>query len=130
MGGVAVAGGYFLDTFAIVEYLSGNAKFARYVDHGDCVTSIFNLTELYFAALRDHSEEYADRVYLAFRPNLVEITDEDVKEGMLDRLRLKAKGAGLSYADAVGYAMAKRTRRKFLTGDRAFSDLPGVEFVK
>ncbi len=121
---------YFLDTYAIVEYLSGSRKFAPYIDSGRWATSMLNLMEMYFAALRDNSEDYADRAYLAFRQNVSEIRDEDVKEGMLTRLRLKARRLDLSYADAVGYAMARRMGSKFLTGDRAFKGLPGVEFVK
>ena len=121
---------FFLDTFALVEYLSGNRKFVRYVEDEEWTTSILNLMEPHFVTLRDHSEEYADKVHLAFRPGLSDITDEDVKEGMLARLRSKARRLDFSHADAVGYVMAKRIRSMFLTGDNAFSCLPGAEFVK
>ena len=121
---------FFLDSYAIMEYLSGNKRFAPYIDRGDWATSVFDLVEVYYAALRDQSEEYADRACLAFRPGMIEIKDEDVKAGMATRLRLRAKDLNLSYADALGYEMAKRTGAKFLTGDRAFSGLPEVEFVR
>jgi predicted nucleic acid-binding protein len=121
---------FFLDSYAIVEYLSGNTKFAPYVDRWNWATSILNLMEVYYVGLRDQSEVYADKAYLAFRPGVVEIEDRDVKAGMATRLRLKARGVNVSYADALGYEMAKRISAKFLTGDRVFSGLPEVEFVK
>ena len=113
----------------MLEYLSGNKKFAPYLDQGAWATSVLALTEVYYVSLRDQSEEFADRAYLAFRPGVAEIEDEDVKAGMLTRLRLRARGLNLSYADALGYEMARRMGAKFLTGDRAFSGLPEVEFV-
>jgi len=121
---------FFLDSYAILEYLSGNKKFAPYVDRGDWATSILNLVEVYYAGLRDQSEEYAERAYLAFRPGMIEIDDRDVKAGMATRLRLRARNLKLSYADALGYEMARRIGARFLTGDRVFSGLPDVEFVK
>jgi predicted nucleic acid-binding protein len=121
---------FFLDSYAIIEYLSGNKKFAPYVDGGNWATSILQLVEVYYTGLRDQSEDYADRAYLAFRPGMMAIDDRDVKAGMATRLRLKARNLNLSYADALGYEMAKRIGAKFLTGDRVFSGLPEVEFVK
>lgn len=121
---------FFLDSYAIIEYLSGNEKFAPYVDGGNWVTSILNLVEVYYAGLRDQSEAYADRAYLAFRPGMIDIDDEDVKAAMATRLRLRARDLKPSYADALGYEMAKRVGAKFLTGDGVFQGLPDVEFVK
>ncbi len=36
----------------------------------------------------------------------------------------------MSYADAVGYYLAQKNKLKFLTGDKEFEELAGVEFVK
>ena len=46
------------------------------------------------------------------------------------QLRHELRSLELSYADALGYHIAKKERVKFLTGDRAFRDLPGVEFLR
>ena len=121
---------YFLDSYAMIEYLSGNERFAPFVDRGDWATSVFNLAEVYYVSLRDVSEEYAERAFLAFGTGMVEASDGDVKAGMVTRLKLRARDLKLSYADSIGYEMAKRVGAKFLTGDSAFSELPGVEFVK
>jgi predicted nucleic acid-binding protein len=43
------------------------------------------------------------------------------------RLRSSTKERHYSYADAFGYLMSRRLGLTFLTGDRAFAGLPGVE---
>lgn len=121
---------YFADTYALVEYLRGNRAFARIIEEEEWSTSILNLIELYFAVLRDNDEKLADRALLAFRRHAVDIADADIRTGMGLRLRHKAKKLDLSYADAVGYAMAMRLHTEFLTGDRAFEGFDGVKHVK
>lgn len=111
---------YFLDTCAIIEYLRGNPKFARYLEGRGSVTSLLNLMEPYCVVLRDNSEEDAERVWPAFRQQAEELTDEAVKEAMKSRLKLRARGLNLSYADAVGYSLALGLHAKFVTGDEAF----------
>jgi predicted nucleic acid-binding protein len=130
LGRVASAPKFFLDTYAIIEYLRGNPRFARYVEGRDWVTSLLNLMETYYAVLRDNSEDDAERVWLVFRDRAVGLADEDVKAGMKTRLALRARGLDLSYADAVGYHLAQRVHAKFVTGDAAFSRLPHVEFLE
>ncbi len=120
---------YFVDTYAMIEYLSGNKRYLRYFKN-DLHTSKLNLMELYFLVLREHGENTADRSYATFRLFETSFDDEDVKEAMKLRLRLKAGKNHLSYADALGYHIAKRIGAKFLTGDDAFQRLPNVEFVK
>ncbi len=65
-----------------------------------------------------------------FRVFETSFSDDDIKEAMKMRLRLKAGKTSLSYADALGYHLAKKLGMKFLTGDDAFKHLPNVEFVK
>ena len=59
---------------------------------------------------------------------MVNIGDETLKEAIQFRKTLKKRR--LSYADCIGYIYAKRHGMKFLTGDKEFENLPGVEFVK
>lgn len=120
---------YFIDTYAMVEYLSGNKHYSKYFDH-DLHTSKSNLMELYFLVLKEQGEDMADRSYTTFRLFETSFDDEDVKEAMKIRLRLKADKTHLSYADALGYWLSKKLGAKFLTGDDAFRHLPNVEFVK
>jgi predicted nucleic acid-binding protein len=53
----------------------------------------------------------------------------DIEGAMKLRLKLKKKGQDISYADAMGYYLAKKSNIKFLTVDKWFKDLEGVEFV-
>lgn len=114
----------------MIEYIRGNKAYLKYFSSLDLKTSILNLTELYFHVLRDAGERKAEDTYMLFKQFSVPIIDEDVKEGMKFRLRLKARRTDVSYADAIGYAMAERMKAKFLTGDNSFKALSNVEFVK
>ena len=121
---------FFLDTYAIQKYLRGNAEYLNRMSGAELATSLLNLMELYYVFLRDHGEKAAESVYSTYRHYQAEIIDEDVRSGMALKLRMKSKRVGLSYADALGYAIAERLRMKYLTGDDAFRSLPNVEFVK
>jgi len=120
---------YFIDTYAMIEYLSGNKRYSKYFGY-ELYTSKLNLMELYFLVLREHGEDVAERSYTTFRVFETSFDDEDVKEAMKMRLRFKARQTQLSYADAIGYQLSKKLGAKFLTGDDAFKHLPNVEFVK
>ncbi|MEK6979165.1 MAG: PIN domain-containing protein [Candidatus Micrarchaeota archaeon] len=121
---------YYLDTYALIEYLKGNPKYKRYIEYA-ISTSRFNLMELYYASLRDSDEETAERDYETFVPAEVEIPERTLKNAMKFRLDLQQKKkANLSYVDAIGYRYALENKLKFLTGDKAFEGLENVEFVK
>jgi predicted nucleic acid-binding protein len=121
---------YFLDTYAMIEYLRGNPNYSKYFSNTDLSTSIMNLAELYFLVLREHDEEKADKAYSAFRHYQKAIEEQDVRNGMKLRLRVKLDNIDISYADAIGYAMSEHLGALYLTGDSAFKKLPNVEFVK
>jgi len=118
---------YFFDTYALWETIKGSENYAKYRSC-DCKTSIFNLVELYFALLREGGPAAAAAGYRRLKSCLVGIHDEDVFEAM--QFRLSAKKKNLSYADCMGYVMARHAGVKFLTGDAAFEEMAGVEFVK
>jgi len=122
--------GYFLDTYAMMEFTGGNTRYRKYFESTPLFTSFLNLTELYYHALRDGGEESAQRLYLAFRRFAIELKEDDIFSGMRFRIRMKASGRGISHVDALGYAMAGRTGSLFLTGDAAFRGVPNVEFVR
>lgn len=56
--------------------------------------------------------------------------DDQIKNAMKLRKKMKGKGLNISYADALGYSIALELDIKFLTGDREFKDLGNVEYVK
>lgn len=118
---------YFFDTYALVEVTKGNKNYAKYAEC-ECKTSIFNLAELYYFLLRDFDKSLAMHHFKRLRSNLLEINDEDVFIGM--QLKLSSKKQNLSYADCLGYAMAKNHGIRFLTGDEKFETIQNVEYVK
>jgi len=121
--------GYFVDTYSIIEFLKGNKKFIKYFK-GNPIATILNLMELYYIVLRDFGKKQADKEFSRFLNCSVDFNNEDVKEAMQFRLKFRKKGKDFSYADAVGYTVAKKNKVKFVTGDDAFRKLRNVKFVK
>jgi len=119
---------YFYDSYAIIEALKGNLAYRKYFDGPKGVTTRLNLMEVYYALL--DNERYADEVYASFLSTVVEPTDDQVKAAMRERRKMHKKGLRTSYVDAIGYVLAREKGLRFLTGDREFRELPGVEFVK
>jgi len=121
---------FFLDTYAMWEYLAGNRRYLKIISSAELVTSLLNLIELYYVVLREHGEGPADGAYAAFRHYQVDSTEDDAKEGMKLKLRMRSKGLSFSYADAFGYAIAGRLGARYLTGDEVFKNLSNVDFLK
>jgi predicted nucleic acid-binding protein len=118
---------YFFDTYALIEILKSSPFYVSYLDE-QITTSIFNLTELFYIALKELGEQKAKEVYSRYKASAVEIQDEIIFEAM--KFKLKHTEQNLSYADCIGYIYAKANGLKFLTGDKEFKGLANVEFVK
>lgn len=119
--------GYFLDTYAIIEFLKGNEKLVPYLSNEKNLTSVLNLIELYYYLLSRMGEATADEKTLPFFSISVNPRPLAIKNGM--KFRLENRKKNLSYADCLGYALARENGLKFLTGDKQFKGLPNVEFV-
>jgi predicted nucleic acid-binding protein len=119
---------FFFDTYALYEIIIGNASYRKYDVDVSFVTSRLNLMELYYGLLRKYGKKVAGEYYDAFIPHAIEIGDDTIKAAM--ELRLANKEKKMSYVDCVGYVFAVQNRLRFLTGDKAFKDLAGVEYVK
>ena len=120
---------YFLDTYAIIEFLKSNKAYLKYFKQRS-ITSRLNLMELYYKSLRDFGKELADKFYSMFLTFAVDFSDDAIKEAMEFRLKMRKEGKDFSYTDAIGYIVAKKNKAKFLTGDEEFKGLPNVKFVK
>ena len=120
---------YFFDTYALLEIFYGNERYWKYLDE-EVVTTRLNLMEVYYHLLREQGEDVAARYYDETVGYAVSFDDEDIKEAMRFRLKLKTAGKNLSFVDALGYGIAKKLGIKFLTGDRAFEGMDNVEYVK
>ena len=119
----------FFDTYALFEIIEGNQSYREQYTIGVAiVTTRLNLMELHYGLLAKYRKEEADRYYDRLLEFTVEITDNIIKSASEFRLSLKKRD--LSYIDCIGYILARSRGIKFLTGDRQFEDLEGVEFVK
>lgn len=119
---------YFYDSYSIIELFRGNQEFAKYFSEHEGITAFHNATEVYYIMLREEGEERA-KAALDFMRKLTIFPDFDILEEAM-KFRIKNKKNKFSYADCLGYIMAKRNNLIFLTGDFAFKNFPNVEFVK
>jgi predicted nucleic acid-binding protein len=121
---------FFADTYAIIEFLKGSPDYLPYKD-AVLVTTEFNLCEFAYAAFRDYpdtAQEICSQVRHGMR--LYHPGDRDYLRAARMRRVHARQGRKFSLIDCVGYSVAESLTIPFLTGDREFEDLPGVEFVK
>jgi predicted nucleic acid-binding protein len=123
MGQVA----YFFDTYALFEILRGNAAYDRFQADG-FITTKLNLLEFHYRALELYGERFADTTFQKLLPNTIVIPDAVLLRA--SKLKRREKKRRLSYVDCIGYELAQTNALPFLTGDKEFRDMPGVEFVR
>lgn len=116
---------YFFDSYAIIELLMRNPEYKKYEEY-PLVTTALNKIEVGWWALTKYDENLA-KILLNSLSNTQEFSDEIIHDALL--FRKEHKKRDLSFADAIGYVFAQKHNLLFLTGDRQFKDLPGVEFV-
>lgn len=119
---------YFLDSYAMYSYLEGNDRLSPYFADEGLLTSSFNIAELYYHLLLKKGEKLADEWTIPFISVSTNPSPLTIKNAM--KFRLANKKKNFSYADCIGYQLAKERNLKFLTGDEQFKGLPNVEFVK
>lgn len=115
----------FLDTYALVEILNGNPAYRDELEGAG--TSLYHLYELHVQLARLRDESTADTVFGDLRPLAAEVEDADVLAA--SRFKRAHPKKRLSYADALGYAMAREREVPFVTGDAAFRGVEGVRFI-
>jgi predicted nucleic acid-binding protein len=118
---------YFFDSYALFEIYEGNPAYDAFFNH-QITTSALNVGEFYYGLLKRTNSSRAGLITEAFDPDILEIDLNTVKRAMEFRFRhIKKK---FSTVDCIGYQLALVHNLKFLTGDKEFDGLPGVEFVK
>ncbi len=118
---------YFYDTYAIIEILKDNPRYFFYSDKPVFITKL-NLFEIYYYLLRTQGESLSDEFYEAYEERIMDYDFSVIKAAA--KLKRKFKERKMSMTDCIGYSLALSKSLKFLTGDKAFKDLPNVEFVK
>jgi uncharacterized protein len=122
---------FFGDTYALIELLKGNPNYEGY-SRADLVTTEFNILELTYALFRDFGRDEAASVIDVMRVKIeVMLTkDSDYLNASDFRLSANRTGKKLSLVDALGYSYSRKLGIKFLTGDKEFSGMENVEYVK
>ena len=118
---------FCLDTYALVEIALGNEKFTKYFDKQFVIPDLI-LAEFYGVELRVNNEATADYWYRKLSTYAVPLPKEVMIQGV--KFRFTNKEKNLSFFDAAGYVFAKKNGLLFVTGDKEFEGLAGVEFVK
>lgn len=111
----------------MIEIVKENPRYFSFVK-SKCVCTVLNLLEFYYSARVSLGETRAKAMYSHFKTGLVQFDDETVFDAM--EFRQHNKRLNLSYADALGYTIAKHLGIPFLTGDESFKALPNVIFIK
>ena len=120
---------FFYDSYAVLAYLSDNPNYKSFFEENDGILTKLNLMEICYRTLEVHGVQAASRVVKAFAKYVTDFGVGDIEAAMKLRSKLKKKGHNISYADAMGYHLAQKYNIKFLTGDKWFKGLEGVEFV-
>ena|SRR3989344_2390579 len=123
---MGVAPVYFLDTYAMIELLRDNPTYTKF-NGKQKVTSVLHLLELRWILTRLGMSRI-DHAIDSYFNKTIPIGPIALKHATSFRLQHKQKN--LSYADCLGYAMARMQKMIFLTGDRAFVGMDGTEVVR
>ena len=120
---------FFYDSYAVLAYLSDNPKYAAYFEKNSGFLTKLNLMEIFYRTLEVHGAKAASQVVKVFAKYVVDFGLSDIEGSMKLRFKLRKNGCDVSYADALGYYLALKAKVKYLTGDKWFKGLEGVEFV-
>ena len=119
---------YFFDTYAFYEIIVGNPHYKLYSRNTKIITTQLNLMELYYHLLLIFSKKDALYFFNRYKDYVVAIDNSIVIKAM--DFRKDNKKRKLSYADCIGYTLAKSMNVRFLTGDQQFKDINNVEYIK
>lgn len=118
---------YLADTYALIEIINGNKNYHQFIS-SILLTTKLHVMELYYILLKDFNMQTADRFSSVYFGYCIPITFTSMQYAM--EFKLQHKKEKLSYADCIGYALARELRIPFLTGDKTFEKKENVEFVK
>lgn len=116
---------YFFDTYAVLEVIKGSANYRPYFNCGVILTKL-NLFEVCHAFIRIGEREKALFYMKQYEQFVVDFDENDILMAAV----LKSQNRNLSMTDCIGYIVSVKSKSKFLTGDKEFSNMPNVEFVK
>lgn len=121
----------FADTYALIELLKGNPNYEDY-SQAYLVATEFNIFELTYALFRDFGRDEAAKVVSLMRDKIEIVLTEDSDYLSASEFRKSTNRSGkkLSLVDALGYSCSRKLGIRFLTGDKEFSEMENVEYIK
>ena len=117
---------FLFDTYALIEIINKNLNYEPYTKAGIIIND-FVFSEYCYLLMRKNVKD-AQNLIDEVSSAIVCPNAEVIKKAM--RFRVDNKKKNLSMTDSISYIMAKELGVKFLTGDKEFETLDGVEFVK
>ncbi len=117
----------YFDTYVLWEISRGNEKFSKYNDE-EFIISHLTLAEFYGVLLRDYNEATANYWLKKLLGNTRQVPLQILIKAT--KFRQLHKKQDVSFFDAVGYTFAQENKIPFVTGDKEFKDMPGVEFIQ
>lgn len=114
----------------MLAFVSGRPEYRKYFEESDGVLTKLNLMEIFYRSLEEYNFKVASDILRSFSKYVIELESDDIVGSMRLRLDLTRKGYDVSYADALGYFLSRKLDIKFLTGDKTFRGLRGIEFVE
>jgi predicted nucleic acid-binding protein len=108
--------------------LRSNPNYLPYTKDTEIITTQLNLMELYYHLRFFNDQHSSSRLLSMYEELAIPFTTHSLIEAM--EFRRAHKHKKLSYADCLGYTLAKKHKALFLTGDKEFKDLPNVLFVR
>ncbi len=118
---------YFFDSYAILEIIFGNENYTKYKDCKITTTKL-NLMEIHYKLLRELDEYQANLFLEEYSKYVIDFDNKIIRDSSVFKLLYKERN--LSMTDCIGYVISLRLGIKFLTGDKQFTDIENVEFVK
>ena len=116
-----------LDTYVLMELYYGNRKFLTY-SNADVVIPDPTLAEFFGVLLRNHGKTEAMTWFKKLARYAVPVDKETLRDAVEFRQANKKKR--ISFFDAVGYIYALKKGMAFVTCDKEFKDMNGVEFIR
>ncbi len=116
---------FVADSFALIELRKQNPHYISYKTTNLIITENA-LLEFSYYLLREQKD--AKQTIEQFWQYTRQITQTVAYASIKMKYALRDKK--LSYADCLGYCLARELNVPFLTGDKQFKDLPNVEWVR
>ncbi|MFH1072362.1 MAG: PIN domain-containing protein [Nanoarchaeota archaeon] len=115
-----------LDTYALVEIHNGNPRFAHLLNDDVAITDI-TMAEFYADLYRKHGLKTADYWHKKLSFLCMPVSRDILVKAV--RLRIDHKKQNFSFFDCVGYIYAGENNMQFVTGDKEFRGMKGMEFI-